>query len=72
MKEMEEMNDFRYNPILRQMLVNYCIRMYEENAILDDEHLMMEYRLLIRDNNLNALFYEEYLLNSLNDDNDRG
>lgn len=69
---MDEINDFRYNPILRQSLVNYCLRMYEDDAILDDEHLMMEYKLLIADNNLNALHYEEYLLNSQNDDFDRG
>lgn len=64
---MEEINDFKYNPILRKMLVNYCLRMYEEDAILDDEHLLMEYRLLITDNNLNALFVEEYLINYLRD-----
>jgi hypothetical protein len=69
---MEEINDFKYNPILREMLVNYCLRMYEGDAIIDDEHLMMEYRLLISDNNLNALHYEEYLINSLNDDFNRG
>lgn len=64
---MNEINDFRYNPILKKMLVNYCLRMYEENAILDDVHLLMEYKLLIRDNNLNALFVEEYLINYLKD-----
>jgi hypothetical protein len=69
---MEEINDFKHNPILREMLVNYCLRMYEADAIIDDEHLMMEYRLLITDNNLNALHYEEYLINYFNDDNDRG
>ncbi len=67
---MEEINDFRYNPILRKMLVNYCLRMYEEDAIIDDEHLLMEYKLLIRDNNLNALFMEEYLINYFRDGDD--
>ena len=67
---MEEIKDFRYNPILRKMLVNYCLRMYEEDAIIDDEHLLMEYKLLIRDNNLNALFMEEYLINYFRDGDD--
>jgi hypothetical protein len=68
-----EINNLNQNPILRELLKNYVIRMYEEDSITDDEHLMMEYHLLIRDNRLNDLFIEEKLNNYLNDgDNFRG
>lgn len=64
---MIEINDFRYNPILRTLLVNYCIRAYEMDAITDDWHLMQEYFLLKKNNELHYLFNEEYLINYLND-----
>ena len=67
---MIEIEDFRYNPKLRKMLVNYCLRMYEENAIIDDYHLLEEYKLLKRDNNVHVLFEEEYLINFLRDGGD--
>jgi hypothetical protein len=67
-----QITNFNYNPKLRQFLVDYCLRMYEYNAILDDEHLLMEYKLLLNDNNLNALFLEEYLINYLLDGEDIG
>jgi len=69
---MIEIKDFRFNPKLRKMLVNYCLRMYEENAIIDDYHLFEEYKLLLRYNNLNVLFEEEYLINFLRDGSDSG
>ncbi|MEP6931250.1 MAG: hypothetical protein ABI850_14605 [Flavobacterium sp.] len=52
------------------MLVNYCIRAYEEDAILDDWHLFQEYNLLKKNNELHFLFEEEYLINYLKDGND--
>lgn len=67
---MIEINDFKYNPTLRRMLVNYCIRIYEEDAILDDWHLIQEYNLLKKNNELHFLFEEEYLINYLKDGND--
>ena len=65
-----EINNLNQNPILMELLKNYVIRMYEEDSITDDEHLMMEYHLLIRDNRLNDLFIEEKLNNYLNDGNE--
>ena len=67
---MIEINDFKYNPTLRKMLVNYCIRTYEEDVILDDWHLVQEYNLLKKNNELHFLFEEEYLINYLKDGND--
>ena len=67
-----EINNLNHNPILRGLLKNYVIRMYEEDSITDDEHLLMEYNLLIRDNRLNDLFIEENLNNYLNDGNEFG
>ena len=67
-----EITNLNHNPILRELLTNYVIRMYEEDSITDDEHLMMEYHLLIRDNRLNDLFLEENLNNYLNDGNEFG
>jgi hypothetical protein len=67
---MIEINDFKYNPTLRRLLVNYCIRTYEMDAITDDWHLIQEYNLLKKYNELHFLFDEEYLINYLKDGND--
>ena len=65
-----EIRNFNHNPVLRQLLESYVIRTYEQDAMVDDDHLMMEYHLLIRDNRLNDLFIEEKLNNYLNDGNE--
>jgi hypothetical protein len=65
-----QITDLNDNPILRKLLIDYCIRMYEEDAITDDDHLMMEYYLLKRENRLNDLFIEEKLINYLNHGNE--
>jgi hypothetical protein len=62
-----EINNLNHNPILRGLLTNYVLRMYEEDSNTDDDHLLMEYNLLIRENRLNDLFIEEKLINYLND-----
>jgi hypothetical protein len=62
-----ELRNFKYNDKLRALLVNYCYINYEENARVDDEHLLMEYHLLERNNQLNLLFEAENLNNYLND-----
>lgn len=65
-----EITDLKYNPILRKLLTDYCIRIYEEDANTDDNHLMMEYYLLKGEDRLNDLFIEEKLINYLNDGNE--
>ena len=66
---MEEIINFNYRPELRTLIVNYVLRMYEENNITDDEHLIAEFNFLKRNNQLHFLFEEEYLINILKDDN---
>ena len=60
------------SPVLKGLLVNYILRIYEQEAITDDWHLYKEYSWLYDNNKLNELFVEEALLNGLNDGNDRG
>jgi hypothetical protein len=67
---MEEFTNFNHRPKLRQMLVDYVHRTYEENSITDNEHLIMEYYYLKKHNELHLLFDEEYLINWLNDGTD--
>jgi hypothetical protein len=62
--ENEEIKDFENNPILRQLLKDYCEMKYEENSVTDDDHLLMEYNLLINDNKLSDLFKCEQINNS--------
>lgn len=56
-----ELKDFSRNPKLRELLVNYCLTMYEENAIIDDEHLILEYNWLLKNDELSEMFYIECL-----------
>jgi hypothetical protein len=60
----EEIKDFDNNPVLRQLLIEYCLMQYEENSVTDDEHLLMEYNLLVKDNKLKDLFECEKINNS--------
>lgn len=69
---MVQIMDFRYNPTLRRMLINYSVRTYEDNAILNDENLIDEYYHLKKNNELHLLFEEEYLINYYKDGIDRG
>ncbi|BCY29685.1 hypothetical protein [Flavobacterium okayamense] len=56
-----QIRDFKYNPELRRLLVEYCLVVYEENAILNDENLIAEYNYLLENNKLNEIFNCEYL-----------
>lgn len=69
---MEKLTNLDYNPILKELLINYVLRIYEEDAIIDDNHLWQEYLLLKKDGNLESLFEEECLINKFNDGIDRG
>ena len=60
----EEITSFEINPALKKLIIDYCIIQYEENAIIDDDHLMMEFKLLKNENKLNDLFLCEKLTNS--------
>ena len=51
------------NPILKQLLVNYILREYEEDSIIDENHLMMEYNRLRDSNQLDMIFMCEELIN---------
>lgn len=55
-----QIRDFKYNPELRRLLVEYCLVVYEENAILDDDNLIVEYNYLLESNSLNELFLCEH------------
>ncbi len=56
-------NGFERNPKLRELLVDYCLQVYNENAIIDDEHLIKEYYWLKENNQLEELFNMEYISN---------
>lgn len=63
------MNEFKFdnldnNPILKQLIKIYISAKYEENAIYDDHHVLMELNLLIRDNELLTLIGVESLINN--------
>ena len=66
---MEKLKNFEYNPDLKRLLINYVLRMYEEDSIIDDYHLWQEYIMLLRENRLNEIFENECLTNKLNDEN---
>lgn len=65
---MEEVTDLNHSPRLKELLIMYVARKYEENARYDDWHLFEEYKLLKRNNQLDELFKEECLTNRLNDE----
>ena len=69
---MGKLETLNYSPVLKGLLVNYILRIYEQEAIIDDWHLYKEYSWLYDNNKLNELFVEEALVNELNDGNDRG
>lgn len=51
--EIENLNN---HPELKRRLKVYCISEYMENAIIDDKHLLMEFKDLRDDNRLTLLF----------------
>jgi hypothetical protein len=69
---MEQVTDLEHSPKLKELLIMYISRRYEEDAIFDDWHLYQEYVWLKDNNQLDELFKEECLTNRLNDENYRG
>lgn len=65
---MEEVTNLNHNPKLRELLIIYIARKYQEDAVYDDWHLFQEYSWLRNNNKLNELFKEECLTNRLNDE----
>lgn len=51
-------------PSLKKLLINYIHLMYQENAIITHEYLVMEYQLLKQENRLHELFQQELLDNT--------
>jgi hypothetical protein len=69
---MEQVTDLNHSPKLKELLIMYVGRKYEENARFDDWHLFEEYKLLKKHNELDELFKEECLTNRLNDEHYTG
>ena len=55
------MNNLKFNPILKQLLINYELCMNEEYADTSDDALWMTYNYLKKTNQLEVLFEQEYL-----------
>jgi hypothetical protein len=66
---MEQVTDLNHSTKLKELLIMYVSRKYEEDAKYDDWHLFEEYKLLKKYNELDELFKEECLTNRLNDEN---
>lgn len=64
---MKKLITLDYSPVLKTLLVNYILRKYEEESIIDDWHLYQEYSWLFDNNKLHKLFEEEALTNELKD-----
>jgi hypothetical protein len=68
---MENVTDLHHSPKLKELLIMYISRKYQEDARFDDWHLFEEYKVLKKYNELDELFKEECLTNRLNDENYR-
>lgn len=53
---MENLISLTDYPELRMLLINYCNSLYEENAILDDYHLICEYDNLCKNDSLHLIY----------------
>jgi hypothetical protein len=58
-----ELTNLDLSPLLKKLLVEYCSSLYEQDAILDDYHLIIEFNSLVEDNKLYDLFENEYQTN---------
>jgi len=60
---MEEITNLDFTPHLKNLLTEYCLMHYEEYAIIDDHHLLMELNRLVRENKLLELLELEHFQN---------
>lgn len=60
---MIEITNFENNPKLKVLLIDYMNRIYENEAIYDDDYLLKEYNYLKNNNELDLLFIEENINN---------
>lgn len=58
-----EIRDFKHNPLLRELMVNYYGITYEMSAT--EEDLIVEYNYLVRNNQLHLIFECEKLTNDI-------
>ena len=68
----EEIINLDYCPTLKEQLIEWCYANYEENAIIDDEHLLKEYCMLRRENRLHGLHELEHFTNRLKHEYESG
>lgn len=69
---MEEVTNLDHSPKLKELLIMYVARKYQEDAFYDEWHLSQEYLWLKNNYKLDELFKEECLVNRLNDEYYRG
>jgi hypothetical protein len=69
---MEKVTNLDHSPKLKELLIMYISRKYEEDAQYDEWYLFQEYSWLKYNNKLDELFKEECLTNRLNDEHYRG
>ena len=61
--EFDNIKNLDNNPKLKSLIIEYCLMQYEENAIIDEEHLLKEYNYLRDNNKLHEIFECEMLNN---------
>ena len=53
------------NELQKKLIADYMLALYEENAIIDDEHIEQEYLSLREENNLEVLFRYQNIVRGL-------
>jgi hypothetical protein len=61
----EKIGNLDFCPTLKEQLIEWCYANYEENAIIDDEHLLKEYYMLQKENRLHVLHEVEHMRNRI-------
>ena len=53
------------NELQKKLIADYMLALYEENAIIDNEHIEQEYLSLREENNLEVLFRYQNIVRGL-------